>query len=75
MQLIEMTVSGGHVQLLFANAATKDEATEWLEFRVHSPARGNQRLGVIQQQALHRVRELIDAENERFAALSLRLRE
>jgi hypothetical protein len=69
MQLIEMTVSGGHVQLLYANAATKDEATEWLEFRVHSPARGNQRLGVIQQ------RELIDAENERFAALSAQLRE
>ena len=48
MQLIEMTVSGGHVRLLYANAATKDEASEWLEFRVHSPSRGNQRLGVIQ---------------------------
>jgi hypothetical protein len=75
MQLIEMTVSGGHVRLLYANAATKDEATEWLEFRVHSSARGNQRLGVIQQTALHRVRELIDAENERFVALSAQLRE
>ena len=75
MQLIEMTVSGGHVQLLYANAATKAEASEWLEFRVHSSARGNQRLGAIQQQALHRVRELIDAENERFAALSAQLRE
>ena len=75
MQLIEMTVSGGHVRLLYANAATKDEASEWLEFRVHSPSRGNQCLGVIQQTALHRVRELIDAENERFVALSAQLRE
>ena len=75
MQLIEMTVSGGHVRLLYANAPTKDEASEWLEFRVHSPSRGNQRLGVIQQTALHRVRELIDAENERFVALSAQLRE
>jgi hypothetical protein len=75
MQLIEMTVSGGHVQMLYANAATKDEATEWLEFRVHSPARPNQLLGVIQKTALHRVRELIDAENERFLALSAQLRE
>ena len=75
MQLIEMIVSGGHVRLLYANAATKDEATEWLEFRVHSPPRGNQRLGVIQQTALQRVRELIDAENERFVALSAELRE
>jgi hypothetical protein len=72
MQLIEMTMSGGHVRLLYANAATKAEATEWLEFRVHSPARGNQRLGVIQQTA---VRELIDAENERFVALSAEFRE
>ena len=72
MQLIEMTVSGGHVRLLYANAATKDEASEWLEF---SPSRGNQRLGVIQQTALHRVRELIDAENERFVALSAQVRE
>jgi hypothetical protein len=75
MQLIEMTVSGGHVRLLYANAATKDEASEWLEFRVHSPSRGNQRLGAIQQTALHRVRELIDAENEHFVALSAQLRE
>ena len=75
MQLIEMTVSGGHVRPLYANAAKKDEATEWLEFRVHSPTRGNQRLGVIQQTALHRVRELIDIENERFVALSAELRE
>ena len=63
------------MRLLYANAATKAEATEWLEFRVHSPARGNQRLGVIQQTALHRVRELIDAENERFVALSAEFRE
>jgi hypothetical protein len=75
MQLIEMTVSGGHVRMLYANAATKDEASEWLEFRVHSPARGNQRLGVIQQTALHRVRELVDAENERFAALTAQIRQ
>ena len=32
MQLIEMTVSGGHVRLLYANAATKDDASEWLGF-------------------------------------------
>jgi hypothetical protein len=75
MQLIEMITSGGHVQMLYANAATKEEASEWLEFRVHSPTRANQRLGVIQQQALYRVRELIDAENERFTALSAQLRE
>ena len=75
MQLIEMTVSGGHVRLLYANAATKDEASEWIEFPVHSPSRANQRLGVIQQTALHRVRELIDAENEHFVALSAQLRE
>jgi hypothetical protein len=75
MQLIEMITSGGHVQMLYANAASKEEASEWVEFRVHSPARANQRLGVIQQQALHRMRELIAAENERFAALSAQPRE
>ena len=46
MQLIEMITSGGHVQMLYANAATKEEASEWLEFRVPSPTRANQRLGV-----------------------------
>jgi hypothetical protein len=56
--------------MLYANAATKEEASEWVEFRVHSPARAKQRLGEIQQQALHRVSELIAAENERSEALS-----
>ena len=46
MQLIEMITTGGHVQMLYANAATKEEASEWLEFRVHSPTRANQRLGL-----------------------------
>ena len=36
---------------------------------------GHVQMLVIQQQALYRVRELIDAENERFTALSAQLRQ
>ena len=70
MKLIETTVHGPFVRLLYADAATKEDATEWLELRVSVPGDDNRRLGVIQKDALLRVRKLIDEESARFAGLA-----
>jgi len=70
MKLIETTISGPFVRLLYADAATKEQATEWVEMRVKAEGDDNRRLGVIHQAAVHRLRALVDAENQRFQSLS-----
>lgn len=73
MQLIETTVSGDSVRLLYADGASKDEPAEWLEFQVSLEGDGNRRLGVIHREALRRVQELIDSETQRLRELSNQL--
>jgi len=75
MKLIETTISGPFVHLLYADAATKDEATEWVEMRVKLPEDDNRRLGVIQKDALQRVRKLCNDENTRLQSLADSLRQ
>lgn len=70
MKLIETTVKGPLVRMLYADAATKDQATEWMEMVVKAEGDDNRRLGVIHQAALRRLTALIAAENKRFQSLS-----
>jgi len=74
MKLIETAVQGPMVRMLYANAPTKDQATEWLELQVKVPGDDNRRLGVIQKDALQRVRTLLSDENSRFESLADSLR-
>lgn len=75
MKLIETTVTGPLVRMLYADAATKDESSEWLELQVKVPGDDNRRLGVIQKDALQRVRTLLNEESDRFESLSDSLRQ
>lgn len=70
MQLIEMTISGDFVRLLYGDGATKEESTEWCELKMRAPAGDNRRLGAAQKDALLRVQALIAAEMTRFRMLS-----
>ena len=74
MQLVETIVRDGSVQMLYADDATKEQATEWVELRVKSDGGDNRRLGVIQKDALQRVQALIDGEMTRFGTLSDQIR-
>ncbi len=74
MNLIQTTVTGPFVHLLYADAETKEQATEWVEMHVKVVGDDNRRLGVIHQAAVRRLRELTDAENERFQGLSDQIR-
>jgi hypothetical protein len=70
MTLIETTVRGPLVRLLYADAPTKEQATEWLELQMKVGGDDNRRLGVIQKDALQRVRTLLNAESARFQSLA-----
>ncbi|MGO9697767.1 MAG: hypothetical protein ACLPX7_00715 [Xanthobacteraceae bacterium] len=73
MKLVATTVTGPFVHLLYADAATKEQATEWVEMHLKAEGDDNRRLGVIQQAALQQLRALLTAENRRFESLSDRL--
>lgn len=71
MKLIETTISGQIVRMLYADAPSKDEASEWVEMRVKvEQGDDNRRLGVIQTNALRRLQALIAEENKRFQLLA-----
>jgi len=75
MKLIETVIREGTACLLYADAPTKDQASEWVELRMKSEGDDNRRLGVIQKAALLRLRALIDEEMTRFGILSDQIRE
>jgi hypothetical protein len=75
MKLIETLIRDGTVRLLYADAPAKDEASEWLEMQLKAEGDDNRRIGVIQKDALLRLRVLIDAEMTRFGKLSDQTRE
>jgi hypothetical protein len=75
MKLREIAVRDGIVQLLYADATTKDESSEWVEIRLKAEGDDNRRLGVIQKAALLRLQALIDEETNRFRKLSDQIRE
>ncbi len=70
MKLIETVIHGETVRLLYADAATKDEAVEWVELQMKSEVDDNRRLGVVHQAVLLRLQAFIDAEKTRFRSLS-----
>lgn len=70
LNLIEMTVSGPSVRLLYADGATREQATEWVEMALKLEGDDNRRLGVIQKDALDRLRTLYDEEMIRIRLLS-----
>ncbi|HLH12437.1 MAG TPA: hypothetical protein VKV77_11240 [Methylovirgula sp.] len=75
MKLRETAIRGETVRLLYADAPTKDEASEWVELQMKLEGDDNRRLGVIQKAALLRLRALIDEEMTRFGRLSDQIRE
>lgn len=75
MKLIETLVSRETVRLLYGDGATRDESSEWVEMQVKVAGDDNRRLGVIQKDALQRVRKLLNAENERHQSLADSLRQ
>jgi hypothetical protein len=74
MKIIEIVIRDGIVRLLYADAPTKEEASEWVEIQLKAEGDDNRRLGVIQKDALLRLRALIDAEMLRFGKLSDQIR-
>jgi hypothetical protein len=74
MKIIETTIHNGMVRLLYADKPTKEEASEWVEMQVKVKRDDNRRLGVIQNEALKRLRDLLKAEDARFEHLSDQLR-
>ena len=70
MKLIETAVRGPMVRMLYADAPTKEQATEWMEMVVKVEGDDNRRLGVIHQAVLQRLRALLASENRRFESLS-----
>ena len=75
LHLIETSVTGPLVRMLYADAPAKEQATEWLELQVSIPGDDNRRLGVIQKDALQRVRTLLNDESARFQSLADSLRQ
>jgi len=75
MTLIETMVRGPMVRMLYADAASKDQATEWLELQVKVPGDDNRRLGVVQKDALQRARKLLNEESARLQSLADSLRQ
>jgi flagellar motility protein MotE (MotC chaperone) len=75
MNIIETSVGAGHVRMSYASGATKEESSEWVEFRLKSAGDGNRRLGVIQTEALRRLRAVIDEEMKRLQALANQIHE
>jgi hypothetical protein len=75
MKIIETVIRDGIVRLLYADAPTKDEASEWVEMQLKAEGDDNRRLGVIRKAALLRLQALIDAEMTHFGKLSDQIRE
>jgi len=48
MKLIEMTVADGFAQMLYADHPNKDNASEWIEFKVRMTGDGNNQITEMQ---------------------------
>lgn len=70
LKLIETTVAGPMVRMLYADKAPKEQAAQWVEIFVKSEGDDNRRLGVIQKDALQCVQTLLNAENNRLRCLA-----
>jgi len=57
------------VRLLYANASTKDDASEWIEMQLQKKDDDNRHLGAVHLGALLRVQAAIDAEMNRLRLL------
>jgi hypothetical protein len=68
MKLIETTVTSGFARMLYADAP-KEQAIEWIEFRVKYEGQDTLPLAAIQARALHRLQDVIDEETKRLQAL------
>jgi hypothetical protein len=68
--LIETTISGDTVRVLYADAPTKEGSSEFVELSLKIPGDGNRRIGVVHRAALRRLRALIDEEDGRLKALA-----
>jgi hypothetical protein len=70
LRLIETTVSGDIVRMLYADAESKVDSTEFVELSLKASGDDNRRLGVIHRAALLRLRALVDREDARLKVLA-----
>jgi hypothetical protein len=66
MKLIDMTISDGSVRMLYATQATKDDAEQWIEFKVNVKDARLRRTAEVQMQAILQIRAAFDNQMEQI---------
>lgn len=76
MKLIETVISEKSIQMLYGNAATKDESSEWLEAWVANEREPDSlpHLLEVHLGVLERARTILDTEIQRLRGLANRAR-
>jgi hypothetical protein len=66
MKLINMTISDGSVRMLYATQPTKDDAEQWIEFKVNVKDARLRRTAEVQMQAILQIRAAFDNQMEQI---------
>jgi hypothetical protein len=64
MKLIEMTVADDSVRMLYATQPKKDDAEQWIEFKVPVKEARSRRIAEVQMQAILQIRSAFDKQME-----------
>jgi hypothetical protein len=70
MKPIETTFTKDRIRIVFADAATKTDATAWIDLQIPYTGDEGQRISAAHREALQYAREALSAEIQRLAALT-----
>jgi hypothetical protein len=70
MKLVETIIRGDIVQLFYADAPTKGEASQWIELHFRAPAEDSQELALLHAKALQHLQTAIENEYRRLGGVA-----